>query len=57
MLQTDRTLPTTVLCCSLTESGVTEGLSRVRNRAEASDAADDGETTTLSKRESSHDYD
>ncbi|XP_043190628.1 protein GPR107-like [Amphibalanus amphitrite] len=42
----------------LTESGVTEGLSRVRNRADASDAAADSEeATTLSKRESSHDYD
>ncbi|XP_043245108.1 protein GPR107-like [Amphibalanus amphitrite] len=42
----------------LTESGVTEGLSRVRNRADASDAAvDSEEATTLSKRESSHDYD
>ncbi|XP_037080043.1 protein GPR107-like [Pollicipes pollicipes] len=43
----------------LTESGVTEGLSRVRNRAEPSDAGagDEDETQTLSKRESSHDYD
>lgn len=41
----------------LTESGVTEGLSRVRNRADAAEAAADDERQTLSKRESSHDYD